>query len=248
MRKSFILASLCALYFNAGAQKDPQYQEDTKAYFHCRVYSMTDDKQKSIRHPYITVLLSRENDPKTVVAAALTNPIGEAIFKDVPIDLTRPYLFTVLLPNGNKRVFRSNVWANEKAKTIRGNLHVNICLNDLTLVDYYSAKNVELDSKSKLKFVEMLAKQCQATCEGTNFYINDYAYPIFVNNGTPLEQKGFDRLMRIITSTHVKYCSLVRLKQHNDYFAGAIDLMLTIGETPTVHQLDEQYALKEVKR
>lgn len=246
MRKNLIFVSLCALYFNASAQDQAQYQEDTKAYFHCRVYSMTDSGTASERHPYITVLLSRETDPNTVLAAALTNPVGEAIFKGVPIDLTKPYLFTVLLPNGNKRSFRSKVWPSEKAGNISSNVHVNICLNETNLVNYYTEQKVEMDRHSKLKFIDMLAMQCGATCEGTTFYIDDFAFPVFINKGTPLSLERFDKLMRMAKPILIKNCSLIRLQQPNDYFAGAIDLTFTVGDTPTVYQLDEQYAIKEV--
>ena len=204
-------------------------QTTTKWYFMCQTYSMVGTTE-NVRHPYLTVLMAKDSAPNDIIAVALGDFYGYVSFYGVPIELNTPYRFTLLLPNGQHRVYTSLVPANTTIP--KGNINVFMRLNDIVLGDYYTAVDISFDKESKLGVAEQIATQASLTYEDYSFHSDGVAFPLSVNHALIDEHKNARRLLKIAIPQIIKRASVINLTQPNEYFAGVVALEFSVGGYP----------------
>ena len=216
--KVIVLIVMCAFFSRVKSQ------ENTTYFFMGNVFSINANDEE-IRHPYLPVLLAYKDKPEDVVAVRLTNMVGIVSFKEIPIDIYKDYIFTLLLPKGERKFFFAKNTSAPSFKSGNYNTHIQL---DREVSKYYNKGEEEMNIIPWLiKHNSWLEK------DGDNLVSKESKLPVyFFVNGQRILSKSLQRLTNVLIMAAVKEVIVARYIEPNDYYEGVIDIHLTMGDYP----------------
>ncbi|MCI5560939.1 MAG: hypothetical protein SPJ29_01055, partial [Phocaeicola sp.] len=108
-------------------------------------------------------------------------------------------------------------------------------------LDFYTKSTIDISIDETLTLRDFLSGIAEIEMEEDNFFAcsNGGSLRVFVNNGN-LPASKLKSFLDTLPVSYVKTCELILYKEPNKYFAGAINLLLNIGNTGTF-PTDTQY-------
>ncbi len=225
MRIKIFYFTICIIMFGAKAEA----QFSTNYWFEGNIYTTRMDEEK--RYPYLPVYLSLKESPDDMVAVGMSNSVGVISFKGVPIDISKDYI--VSLPFGDKEV-KYCFYGIKNPSFKAGNVSIHMKLDE-DMPDYYTSKEFVIEDKEySLGFIDWAIQHNDvAYCE--HVFIDrskQLGFRIFVN-GMMLPDDKLQTLLKQLSMDMVKKVTIIYLND-SDYFAGAIDIRLSMGDIPSV--------------
>lgn len=197
----------------------------------------TKNASGATRHPYLIVLLADDSNPDAIIAATLTDPVGEMAFPWAKVDWeNRIYRMTVLLPDGQQLAFVSDKSKHRPAATEKfsGCMYAPIALGVEIEEGYYTEEEINIDTKSEMPVLDQIAQKCGLIRDGSTFFTDDdRSVKLFLNRSGSLTPTVFNQAMAYIGSGNIPIGRIVfiKLSKPNDYFFGAISLEIpAMGE------------------
>ncbi len=223
--KVIVLIVMCAFFSGVKSQ------ENTTYFFMGHVFSI-DEKGEEIRHPYLPVLLAYKDKPEDVVAVRLTNMVGIVSFKEIPIDIYKDYIFTLLLPKGERKFFFAKNTSAPSFKSGNYNTHIQL---DREVSKYYNKEIEKMEKgEEEMNIIPWLIKHNSwLEKDGDNLVSKESKLPVYIFvNGQRILSKSLQRLTNVLIMAAVKEVIVARYIEPNDYYEGVIDIHLTMGDYP----------------
>lgn len=230
LNKFFLFAAILIADNSAKAQTDAPF-------FWGEVF--TNHAAGQTRHPYLTVLLADASTPDAIIAATLTDPVGEMAFPWAKVDWqNRNYRMTVLLPDGKKLAFVTDKSKHKPAATEKfpGCMYAPILLGAEVETGYFTEEEVSIDAKSDVPVLDQIAQKCGLIREKYSFFTNDdLSVKLFINHSASFAPALFGQIMDYVVKGQVQIERVVfiKLSNPNDYFYGAISL-----EMPSIAEMN----------
>lgn len=206
-------------------------QPSTNYWFEGNIYMTQTDKEK--RYPYLPVYLSTLDSPDEIIAVGMSNSVGTISFKGIPIDISKDYILSLPFRNNVIR-YRFHGIKNPTFKT--GNVSIHMKLDE-DIPNYYTTKEFEINEKVySLNFIDWVVRDNSISYDNNSFIdkSKQLGFRIFVN-GMMLPDDKLQTLLRQLTMDMVKKVSFIYLND-NEYFVGAIDIRLSIGNVPNISE------------
>lgn len=223
--KVIVLIVMCAFFSGVKSQ------ENTTYFFMGHVFSINENDEE-IRHPYLPVLLAYKDKPEDVVAVRLTNMVGIVSFKEIPIDIYKDYIFTLLLPKGERKFFFAKNTSAPSFKSGNYNTHIQL---DGEVSKYYNKEIEKMEKgEEEMNIIPWLIKHNSwLEKDGDNLVSKESKLPVyFFVNGQRILSKSLQRLTSVLIMAAVKEVIVARYIEPNDYYEGVIDIHLTMGDYP----------------
>ena len=223
--KVIVLIVMCAFFSRVKSQ------ENTTYFFMGHVFSINANDEE-IRHPYLPVLLAYKDKPEDVVAVRLTNMVGIVSFKEIPIDIYKDYIFTLLLPKGERKFFFAKNTSVPSFKSGNYNTHIQL---DREVSKYYNKEIEKMEKgEEEMNIIPWLIKHNSwLEKDGDNLVSKESKLPVyFFVNGQRILSKSLQRLTNVLIMAAVKEVIVARYIEPNDYYEGDIDIHLTMGDYP----------------
>jgi len=223
--KVIVLIVMCAFFSGVKSQ------ENTTYFFMGHVFSINANDEE-IRHPYLPVLLAYKDKPEDVVAVRLTNMVGVVSFKEIPIDIYKDYIFTLLLPKGERKFFSAKNTTAPSFKSGNYNTHIQL---DGEVTKYYNKKVERMEKgEEEMKIIPWLTKHNSwLETDGENLVSKESKLPVYIFiNGQRFSSEALKKLTGVLIMAAVKEVIVARYIEPNDYYEGVIDIHLTMGDYP----------------
>lgn len=223
--KVIVLIVMCAFFSRVKSQ------ENTTYFFMGNVFSINANDEE-IRHPYLPVLLAYKDKPEDVVAVRLTNMVGIVSFKEIPIDIYKDYIFTLLLPKGERKFFFAKNTSAPSFKSGNYNTHIQL---DREVSKYYNKEIEKMEKgEEEMNIIPWLIKHNSwLEKDGDNLVSKESKLPVYIFvNGQRILSKSLQRLTNVLIMAAVKEVIVARYIEPNDYYEGVIDIHLTMGDYP----------------
>lgn len=206
-------------------------QPSTNYWFEGNIYMNQTDKEK--RYPYLPVYLSLKDSPDEIIAVGMSNSVGTISFKGIPIDISKDYILSLPFRNNVIR-YRFHGIQNPTFKT--GNVSIHMKLDE-DIPNYYTTKKFEINENVySLNFIDWVLRDNSISYDNNSFIDKNkqLGFRIFVN-GMMMPDDKLQTLLRQLTMDMVKKVSFIYLND-NEYFVGAIDIRLSIGNVPSISE------------
>ena len=200
-------------------------------FFMGHVFSINENDEE-IRHPYLPVLLSLKDKPDEIVGIRISNLAGVVSFKEIPIDIYKDYVFTVLLPKGERKFFFAKNTSAPSFKSGNYNTHIQL---DGEVSKYYNKEIEKMEKgEEEINIIPWLIKHNSwLEKDGDNLVSRESKLPVyFFVNGQRILSKSLQRLTNVLIMAAVKEVIVARYIEPNDYYEGVIDIHLTMGDYP----------------
>lgn len=207
-------------------------QESTNYFFLGNIYYQDADGQE-LRLPYLPVMMARRDNPDKIIAVSMTNSVGTVSFLGIPMDISKDYIFTLDLPSGQKRFLFTGI-ANPSFKGGNVSIHMRLDKHEkyLTLQRLAIAKG-QMDTPA-LDIATSAIKG--ASRKGVNITNSEgLSYRIFLR-GRPVQDKKIEEALQSLTGSFIENIVISHPIEENDYFAGAIDFITTIGKPLSIEK------------
>lgn len=210
-------------------------QEGTTYFFQGYTYQQV--KSKKSPCPYLTVVL-HEVGSEQAKAVSMSNGFGDCSFYGVPIDIYKDYKLSVYAGDKLLGVYLRQGFR-EKPSFPGGNINTHTLVPSGS--EAYSTKILELPKGKSLSLRQFLTQTPELELEEDMLFLKggSSSLRIFINHAT-LPADKLKALLNTLDTNYISRCELILYKQANPYFAGAINILLTIGQAGSFPD-DTQY-------
>lgn len=217
-------------------------QEQSDYFYQGYTFKQVNDVKMA--SPYFTVLMYG-TDNSMPKAVAMSNAIGDVSFEGVPMDLYTQNKFEVYAGNQLVGVYLPYVFV-EAPTFPYGNINTHMQVP--SEIDFYTVTNLELPQNGML-LRAFLSGVPNLEMEDDNLFVKgaDGSLRFFVNN-VNLTGEKITVILDQLPVDYIKSCQLVLYNEPNKYFAGALNITLTVGqvsEFPSDTQYIESIPLSE---
>lgn len=223
------LSSLGTIFTTVNAQEQSDY------YYQGYTFEQKDGAKSAT--PYLTVVMIG-GDATLPKSVQMSSGIGDFSFQGVPMDIYVQNRMEVYAGNQLIGVYLPKRWT-EKPPFPNGNMNAHMEVP--AHLDFYTKSTIDISIDETLTLRDFLSGIAEIEMEEDNFFArsNGGSLRVFVNNGN-LPASKLKSFLDTLPVSYVKACELLLYKEPNKYFAGAINLLLNIGNAGTF-PTDTQY-------
>ncbi len=236
MKRIFlILVVVCALHTNVSAQ------ESTTYFFMGNIYG--GDKQ----YAYLPVYLSYGENPEKIIAVSMSNGQGVISFFGVPIDEHKDYVFTIPFPKGSQQYIYRGLSQGEEFSFASGNISIHMKIED-EMLDYVTIEEKYVEKEDEERSIkDWLLSQFPTIELDDNTFVDKKTQKSLrlLLNGMPMPEEQIVPILNEGKMNMVKKVVLAKLKEPNDYIAGAIEIVIPIA--PVQEYVKTTYSLQRIK-
>lgn len=200
--------------------------QESKRYFFAGSIYYYNAEGAELRCPYPPVYMARQDAPDEVLAVAVSNAVGEVSFYGVPMDITKNYIFSFDL--GAKRL-RYLFKGLPKPNFSGGNVSIHMRIDKFER--YLHLRRVTPTGGDKSRSVLELATAAIKGAQREGLTITNaegLSYRLFIN-GRPISGDKQSAALKVLTGEYLRNILITEPIQPNDYYAGSIDFVSTLG-------------------